>query len=121
MNEKKQVWHKPPRHEYKKILRKEAEERKAAWDAYTPEQQLRMLDERLGEGVGAKKQRAKLLAKIEEAEKSKKLSADPKILEEELSKNIGQTTSERNLDSFADKGAPRKTKKKRPKIKNKRK
>jgi hypothetical protein len=33
----------------------------------TPEQQLKLLDERLGKGYGAKKERAKLSAQIERA------------------------------------------------------
>ena len=44
---------------------KEAIERNEAWAQLTPEQQLIELNKRLGEGVGAKKQRAKILHKIE--------------------------------------------------------
>jgi hypothetical protein len=43
---------------------KEAAERQAAWDALTPAAKLKVLDARLGEGVGAAKQRAALTALI---------------------------------------------------------
>jgi len=40
-------------------------ERQAAWAALSPEEQLKAIDKRLGEGLGAKKQRAKLAKKLE--------------------------------------------------------
>jgi len=43
---------------------KEAIERNEAWAILTPEQQLVELDIRLGKGIGAKKQRAKIQYKI---------------------------------------------------------
>tara|TARA_B100001094_G_scaffold92874_1_gene88749 strand:- start:2960 stop:3166 length:207 start_codon:yes stop_codon:yes gene_type:complete len=42
----------------------EAIERNNYWASLTPQQQLKSLDTRLGEGVGAKKQRIKIQAKI---------------------------------------------------------
>jgi len=42
----------------------EAIERNEYWAQLTPEQQLESLDSRLGKGVGAKKQRAKINSKI---------------------------------------------------------
>lgn len=36
------------------------------WKSRTPEEKIRILDNRLGEGLGAKKQRAKLLAQIKD-------------------------------------------------------
>lgn len=39
---------------------KEADERNQAWRALSPEKQLQSLDERLGVGIGAKRQRTKL-------------------------------------------------------------
>jgi hypothetical protein len=39
----------------------QAQERQDAWDKLTPIQQLAALDKRLGKGVGAKKQRARIM------------------------------------------------------------
>ena len=44
---------------------KEAIERNEAWAQLTPAQQLASLDERLGKGIGAKKQRARIQYKID--------------------------------------------------------
>ena len=44
---------------------KEAIERNEYWAQLTPEQQLDVLDIRLGKGIGAKKQRAKIQYKID--------------------------------------------------------
>ena len=44
---------------------KEAIERNEAWAQLTPEQQLSDLDRRLGKGIGAKKQRARIQYKID--------------------------------------------------------
>jgi len=46
--------------------RKEAEARQAERDQLTPEKQLARLDERLGVGVGAAKERARLQKLIDE-------------------------------------------------------
>jgi hypothetical protein len=43
--------------------RVEGEERNAAWRELTPQEQLASLDTRLGKGIGAKRQRAKLEGK----------------------------------------------------------
>ena len=43
----------------------EAIERNNRWAQLTPEQQLASLDERLGKGIGAKKQRARIQYKID--------------------------------------------------------
>ena len=43
---------------------KEAIERNEAWAQLTPEQQIADLDRRLGNGIGAKKQRARIQNKI---------------------------------------------------------
>ena len=57
--------------------RQEAIERKKAWAQLTPEQQLEDLDRRLGKGVGAKKQRARIQYRVDnpqiEIQKEKKL------------------------------------------------
>ena len=49
----------------KHIKETEAKVRNEAWAKLTPEQQLESLDNRLGKGVGAKKQRAKIQYKID--------------------------------------------------------
>ena len=49
----------------KQIKETEAKVRNEAWAKLTPEQQLSELDRRLGKGIGAKKQRAKIQAKID--------------------------------------------------------
>ena len=49
----------------KQIKETEAIVRNEAWAKFTPEQQLASLDERLGKGIGAKKQRAKIQYKID--------------------------------------------------------
>ena len=49
----------------KQIKETEAKVRNEAWAKLTPEQQLESLDNRLGKGVVAKKQRAKIQYKID--------------------------------------------------------
>ena len=49
----------------KQIKETEAKIRNEAWAKLTPEQQLASLDERLGKGIGAKKQRARIQYKID--------------------------------------------------------
>jgi hypothetical protein len=49
----------------KQIKETEAIVRNEAWAKLTPEQQLASLDERLGKGIGAKKQRARIQHKID--------------------------------------------------------
>ena len=49
----------------KQIKETEAIVRNEAWAKLTPEQQLASLDERLGKGIGAKKQRTKIQYKID--------------------------------------------------------
>jgi hypothetical protein len=48
----------------------DAQERSEAWQALSHADQIRVLDSRLGDGVGAKKQRAKIAAAIAEKKKS---------------------------------------------------
>ena len=49
----------------KQIKETEAIVRNEAWAKLTPEQQLADLDRRLGKGIGAKKQRARIQSKID--------------------------------------------------------
>ena len=49
----------------KEYKNKEAIERNSFWASLTPQQQLESLDVRLGKGIGAKKQRAKIQYKID--------------------------------------------------------
>ena len=49
----------------KQIKQTEAIVRNEAWAKLTPEQQLADLDKRLGKGIGAKKQRARIQYKID--------------------------------------------------------
>lgn len=46
--------------------RAEATERQEAWGKLSPKQQLKRLDKRLGQGQGAKRQRAKLQEQLNE-------------------------------------------------------
>ena len=48
------------------IKREEAQERQAAYSKLTPQQKIAALDARLGKGVGAVKQRARLQELIKE-------------------------------------------------------
>ena len=59
-----EIYYRPPRHEYKELLRKDATERQEAWDGLTTMQKIACLDTRLGPNVGAKKQRALLKTKL---------------------------------------------------------
>jgi hypothetical protein len=55
----------------KQIKETEAIVRNEAWAKLTYEQQLASLDERLGKGIGAKKQRARIQYKIEKKAKKR--------------------------------------------------
>jgi hypothetical protein len=50
----------------KEQRRTEAAYRTANWQKLSPQEQLVQLDARLGEGIGAKKQRARIQAQMEE-------------------------------------------------------
>ena len=56
----------------KETKRQEAAERQEFWSELTPKQQLADLDRRLGKGVGAKKQRARLAEKLDANRKESK-------------------------------------------------
>lgn len=55
------------RNDRKGVRRIDAEGRQAEYDKLTPAQQIAMLDARLGKGLGAKKQRARIAKAIEKA------------------------------------------------------
>lgn len=59
-----------PRPDNNEIKASEAKDRNDAWAKLSPVQQLKALDERLGKGVGAAKQRARLQARIDNPKKS---------------------------------------------------
>lgn len=63
-----------PRPDNKENKCEEATQRAARWTKLSPVQQLKELDDRLGEGVGAQKQRARLRSQIESA-KNKQVNA----------------------------------------------
>lgn len=48
------------------------QKKKEAVEKRTPQEQIKALDARLGVGIGAKRERARLTAKIEASEKRKK-------------------------------------------------
>jgi len=60
-----QVYYRPPRYEYKRLLREDSEARKADWDTLSTMEKIAVLDSRLGPNVGAVKQRARLKAQLE--------------------------------------------------------
>jgi hypothetical protein len=60
LNNVRKFWGGGPRPDLTKIKQAEALERQAAYAALSVQQKIDLLDRRLGVGVGAKKQRAKL-------------------------------------------------------------
>jgi len=59
------------RRDRRDIRRKGAKTRQAEYNAMTPQEKIKALDERLGNGIGAKKERARLLGKVKGNEKIK--------------------------------------------------
>jgi hypothetical protein len=55
-----------PRPDGSVVKRRQAEERQEAWAKLSLEDQIELLDKRLGVGIGATKQRAKIMTKIKE-------------------------------------------------------
>jgi len=78
-----------PRSDLSEIRKKEAIERKVAWDTLTVELKLQLLDQRLGKDVGAVKQRAKLEMQLS-FELEKKKASNPKKLIEQVIDNKQQ-------------------------------
>lgn len=69
-----------PRPDLTEIKRKESAERQKEWSNLTLRQQLETLDRRLGKGVGAAKQRARILNGIEKS-KQQPVPEPKKVLE----------------------------------------
>ena len=70
-----------PRPDHRKIQQEEGAERLKHWTGLSPQAQLDALDSRLGKGVGAAKQRARILAKIEDTKNPRKPSDIKKAVE----------------------------------------
>jgi hypothetical protein len=66
------------------IRQEDAEKRNGEWKKLTPEKQLADLDARLGKGVGAAKQRAKLQSKIESAPAKRQKQEDQAVPQESV-------------------------------------
>ena len=60
----------------REALREKAEERVALRESRTPEEQLRVLDNRLGVGVGASRERERLESEIEQRKTAKRGKRD---------------------------------------------
>lgn len=59
-----------PRPDNTKHKQEEAKQRLEVWSKMTPVQQLVALDDRLGKGIGAQKQRARILAQVNRSQKA---------------------------------------------------
>jgi hypothetical protein len=75
-----------PRPDLSKVRREEAKERQENYSKLTVEQKLAAIDAKLGMGIGAKKQRARLIAMLEKPE-PKELEL-PEIVEDAGKKRI---------------------------------
>ena len=82
-----EVWQRPHRKDRLKFIREESEKRKAAWDKLSTREKLKSLDDRLGKGVGATKQRKKLLQKLKEEKQTKALEKEAKAKKEKKNKS----------------------------------
>jgi hypothetical protein len=76
-----------PRPDNNKSKQDEAKERAEAWQKLSPVQQLKALDARFGEGKGAGRQRARILAGIEKAKN--RPAAEPKKAPEQVVQSEG--------------------------------
>ena len=81
-----EVWSRPNRHVLREMRRKEHKERAAARSKLTTKQKLEALDRLLGKGVGAKKERAKLEARLAEEQSAKKADKVVKEVKDKKSK-----------------------------------
>ena len=82
-------------------LRERAEERRAEREKRSPTEQIALLDKRFGEGIGAKKERARLLSKLEEERPANRKvksdsTPDKKIGKGERRKAKARRVEERN-------------------------
>ena len=65
-----------PRPDNRKHRQEEAKERNESWASLSPAAQLKELDRRLGPGMGAKKQRAKIKARVSGTQFNKAFGPD---------------------------------------------
>ena len=72
-----------PRPDNNELKASEAKERNEAWAKLSPAQQLESLDRRLGKGVGAAKQRAKLQRLINEPQRQQPTVAHLRVKKDE--------------------------------------
>lgn len=79
--------------------RKEAEERQKEWESKTPEQQLADLDERLGKGVGAVKQRKRIATTKTVVRKPKSKSEARRVKHQKKRKTQDSNTTRRQSRS----------------------
>jgi len=82
----KESWSRPPRYVLKKIRREQAAERAAARASLSTQEKIDALDKLLGEGVGAKKERAKLQARLAEEQATKAVKSEKKVKTEKKTK-----------------------------------
>lgn len=87
----KETWNRPPRHVLKKMRQEEAAERAAARALLSTQEKIDALDNLLGKGVGAKKERAKLQARLAEEQATKAVKAEKKTKAEKKAKSEKQT------------------------------
>jgi hypothetical protein len=82
----KESWSRPPRHVLKKMRQEEAAERAAARALLSTQEKIDALDKLLGKNVGAKRERAKLQARLAEEQAIKAIKSEKKVKFEKKTK-----------------------------------